>query len=215
MAPPRELPETLRALADAAGNKLGKVNWPVAIINAVWDAKETPEGEDGLGQTHALDRVEAILAEVLGMEIGEALSVNEMVARLKAMRKGRQVTCPKCKTVAIVHAAGLDTGEMNFCTKCGTRLLPDDARVPIPLALVSFAEEVREKSPEYVVALSIGPGEPDWAVRVQHPTGRFDRKLIEEFSALAREYGCVGEYIHLQLAPQDIFTIWVREGDGV
>jgi hypothetical protein len=79
---PRELSLTLQALADAADNKLGEIDWPVAIINAVWAAKERP----GVEQAHALDRVETMLGEVLGVERGERLSPEQMIDRLKAMR---------------------------------------------------------------------------------------------------------------------------------
>lgn len=113
---------------------------------------------------------------------------------------------PQCATVAV---------SMNFCPECGSRLLRENTpdRIPIPSELVTFAEAVREESPEYVVALSIGIGDPSWAVRVQHPTGRFDRQLIEDFGTLAVQHGCVGEFSHLQLAQQDIFTIWVKGGE--
>lgn len=80
----RQLADALQALADEAGNGLTEIDWPVAIINAVWSAKERYEEEDPTSR--ALDRVEAQLAETLGVEVGERLTPEQMVERLMAMR---------------------------------------------------------------------------------------------------------------------------------
>lgn len=81
----RDVGGSLERLAEIAHNRISERNWPVVVINAVWEAKiaeEAPDSDNGA----LLDEVEACLADVFGIETADRLTTEQFIDRLTSMR---------------------------------------------------------------------------------------------------------------------------------